>query len=223
MRDAVITAAAALELFHAAALVHDDIIDNSDMRRGRPAAHRRLAEVHRDAGWNGSSEDFGGAAAILLGDLLLAWSDELFGDALEQLDDRQASHAARREFERMRADVTAGQYLDLLEEASWRTRPRGRAPLACPPRHPLQVGEVHRRGAAGDRRQHRRRLTGPARGTPRVRSPARGRVPAAGRSARRLRRSRGDGKAGRRRPDARASAPCWWNSRVRSCRPTPSG
>ena len=92
--DAVISAAAALELFHAAALVHDDLIDNSDVRRGRPAAHRRFAAVHRDAGWNGSSADFGGATAILLGDLLLAWSDELFGDALEQLDDRRAGQAA---------------------------------------------------------------------------------------------------------------------------------
>ena len=122
--DAVITAAAALELFHAAALVHDDLIDNSDVRRGQPAAHRRFASVHRDAAWNGSSADFGGAAAILLGDLLLTWSDELFGDALEQLDDRRASHAARKEFALMRADVTAGQYLDVLEEASWQTRPQ---------------------------------------------------------------------------------------------------
>ena len=33
-------AAAALELMHASALVHDDVMDASDTRRGRPATHR---------------------------------------------------------------------------------------------------------------------------------------------------------------------------------------
>ena len=41
--DAVISAAAGLELLHAAALVHDDLIDDSTTRRGRPAAHTRFA------------------------------------------------------------------------------------------------------------------------------------------------------------------------------------
>ena len=48
--DAVVAAAAALEVFHAAALVHDDVIDNSDTRRGRPAAHRALEATHRAPG-----------------------------------------------------------------------------------------------------------------------------------------------------------------------------
>jgi geranylgeranyl diphosphate synthase type I len=73
----VVSAASALELFHAAALVHDDIIDNSDTRRGSPAAHRRFESLHRDEGWAGSPDDFGSGAALLLGDLLLSWSDEL--------------------------------------------------------------------------------------------------------------------------------------------------
>ncbi|WP_399548570.1 polyprenyl synthetase family protein, partial [uncultured Microbacterium sp.] len=54
--DDVIAAAAALEIFHAAALVHDDLIDNSDTRRGRPAAHRALEAAHRAAGWAGDAE-----------------------------------------------------------------------------------------------------------------------------------------------------------------------
>ena len=62
----VIAAAAALEVFHAAALVHDDLIDNSDTRRGRPAAHRALESAHRTAGWEGDAEAFGRSAAVLL-------------------------------------------------------------------------------------------------------------------------------------------------------------
>ncbi|MFD4421503.1 polyprenyl synthetase family protein [Agromyces sp. NPDC058484] len=122
-RFAVLSAASALELFHAAALVHDDIIDNSDTRRGAPSAHRLFGALHADAGWTGGSDDFGRASAILLGDLLLGWSDELLDEGLAALGDLRASRAARAEFVRMRSEVTAGQYLDILEERAWRTQP----------------------------------------------------------------------------------------------------
>lgn len=117
--DAVIGAASALELFHAAALVHDDVIDSSDTRRGQPSAHRRFADRHRQARWTGDADEFGVSAAILLGDLLLGWSDELFDDAAFGLGDAQRARAARRQFNTMRTDVTAGQYLDVLEESAW--------------------------------------------------------------------------------------------------------
>jgi geranylgeranyl diphosphate synthase type I len=120
---AVVTVAAALELFHAAALVHDDIMDNSDLRRGAPAAHKRFEALHADRGWDGDRTAFGASSALLLGDLLLAWSDELFDDGRRRLPDRTAGEAARAEFARMRTEVTVGQYLDILEEASWRSRP----------------------------------------------------------------------------------------------------
>ncbi len=74
---AVLRAAAALELLHASALVHDDLMDASDTRRGRPATHRGFAALHREQSWPGDPEQYGAAAAILLGDLLLSWSDEL--------------------------------------------------------------------------------------------------------------------------------------------------
>ncbi|MGT2427277.1 polyprenyl synthetase family protein [Amnibacterium kyonggiense] len=116
---AVIGVAAALELFHAAALVHDDLIDASDTRRGAPAAHRRFERVHRDGGFLGDAARFGESSGVLLGDLLLVWSDELFADSLDRLADRGNARAARAEFNRMRTDVTAGQYLDIVAEASW--------------------------------------------------------------------------------------------------------
>ncbi|WP_184234835.1 polyprenyl synthetase family protein [Conyzicola lurida] len=119
----VVSAAAALELFHAAALVHDDIMDKSDTRRGRPAAHRRFETLHRESGWTNDATAFGGSAGLLLGDLLLGWSDELFDEGLRALADPAAAAAGRKEFNRMRAEVTVGQYLDIVEENAWRIHP----------------------------------------------------------------------------------------------------
>ena len=118
----VVLAASALEIFHAAALVHDDIMDKSDTRRGSLSAHRRFEEIHAQEGWAGSSATYGGSAALLLGDLLLGWSDELF-DAGTALLSPDAARAGRAEFARMRTEVTAGQYLDILEENAWAAFP----------------------------------------------------------------------------------------------------
>ncbi|MDH6237232.1 polyprenyl synthetase family protein [Cryobacterium sp. CG_9.6] len=117
----IVGAASALELFHAAALVHDDIIDNSDTRRGAASAHKLFEHMHGAEGWVGNSTEFGRASAILLGDLLLGWSDELLDEGLAALPDRTAARAARLEFNLMRTEVTAGQYLDILEERAWKS------------------------------------------------------------------------------------------------------
>ncbi|WP_040164138.1 polyprenyl synthetase family protein [Microbacterium gorillae] len=117
---AIIDAAAALEIFQAAALVHDDIIDNSDTRRGRPSAHRALEAMHRAAGWTGDAAAFGRSGALLLGDLLVAWSDDLFESALATLADPAL---ARDEYARMRRDVTLGQFLDIAQESAWIVQP----------------------------------------------------------------------------------------------------
>ncbi|WP_350352035.1 polyprenyl synthetase family protein [Microbacterium sp. A8/3-1] len=114
--DALWDTCAALEIFQSAALVHDDLIDNSDTRRGRPAAHRALEASHREAGWAGDAEPFGRASAVLLGDLLVAWSDDLLESALEG---HPHARTVRREYARMRRDVTTGQYLDIAEESAW--------------------------------------------------------------------------------------------------------
>jgi geranylgeranyl diphosphate synthase type I len=112
--DGILAAAAALELLHASALVHDDVLDDSDTRRGRPSLHRVFAARHAAEGWRGSAEAFGRGSAILLGDLLLAWSDELFGGS--GLDPAVLARG-RPVLDVMRTEVMAGQYLDLLEQA----------------------------------------------------------------------------------------------------------
>ncbi|GAA1987507.1 polyprenyl synthetase family protein [Microbacterium pumilum] len=123
--SSVVTAAAALEVFHAAALVHDDVIDNSDTRRGRPAAHRALEGAHRSAGWVGDAAAFGRSSAILLGDLLVAWSDDLLEEALAAAVGSHAP-AAREEYAAMRREVTLGQFLDIAEESAFRSEPDDR-------------------------------------------------------------------------------------------------
>ena len=115
-----IAVAAALEIFQAAALVHDDIIDNSDTRRGQPAAHRALEAAHSAAGWTGDAATFGRSGAVLLGDLLVAWSDDLLEEAL---DDQATAPATRRLYAQMRRDVTIGQFLDVAEESAYAVHP----------------------------------------------------------------------------------------------------
>lgn len=114
--DAAIGVAAALEVFQAAALVHDDLIDNSDTRRGQPAAHRALEATHREAGWAGDAETFGRSATVLLGDLLVAWSDDLLEESLNGV---ATAAATRRQYAEMRRDVTIGQFLDVAEESAY--------------------------------------------------------------------------------------------------------
>lgn len=118
--DAVAGLAAGLELFHAAALVHDDIIDNSDTRRGVVAAHRQFEALHADREYVGNSAEYGRSSAILLGDLLLAWADDQFlGTALSLDEDRRNDF--RAEIRTMRTDVTAGQFLDNHDSSAWHT------------------------------------------------------------------------------------------------------
>jgi geranylgeranyl diphosphate synthase, type I len=105
----------ALELLHACALVHDDVIDDSSTRRGKPTTHVRFAALHRDRRWRGSPERFGTSAAILLGDLALAWADDIiFGLSLAP----DAQRRVRRVWAEIRTEVLGGQYLDVVAEAS---------------------------------------------------------------------------------------------------------
>jgi geranylgeranyl diphosphate synthase type I len=113
---AIVGICAALEMFHAAALVHDDLLDQSDTRRGKPAVHKNFESLHQAEGWAGSKERFGQAGSVLVGDLMLSWSSEIFGNALLHAPTPEIERACREEFSRMRVEIMAGQYLDVLEE-----------------------------------------------------------------------------------------------------------
>ena len=119
---ALMHAASAIELVHASALIHDDVMDASVTRRGNPSAHKafaalRLAEAAPDAA-AGTADRFGSSAAILLGDLLLAWSDELFGESGFK---PKAIRRGRVYFDKLRREVVAGQYLDVLAQTRRRS------------------------------------------------------------------------------------------------------
>lgn len=111
-----------LELFQAAALIHDDILDRSDTRRGQPSAHRRFEQLHRSRHWDQDPEHFGVSGAILAGDLSLALCEEVFANMVLRIagDDVSAAASARKVFDDMRFEVMTGQYLDVREESAGR-------------------------------------------------------------------------------------------------------
>jgi geranylgeranyl diphosphate synthase, type I len=113
--DRIVVAASSLELLHASAIVHDDVMDDSDTRRGQPAAHRYFQRLARTEAWLGQELQFGLGSAILLGDLLLSWSDQLLRASGLPID---AIARAMPYFDAMRSEVAAGQFLDLLAQAS---------------------------------------------------------------------------------------------------------
>lgn len=110
--DAIVDAAAALELVHTFALVHDDIMDGSETRRGRDAVHRDFARRHEDASWRGPARRFGDGMAILVGDFAIVYADTLL---------RGAPAPARAIFDELRVELCVGQSLDLVGTATART------------------------------------------------------------------------------------------------------
>jgi len=109
----VIRACASLELLQACALIHDDLMDGSDTRRGKPAIHKHFEKLHSQESAVGSSVGFGQAAAILLGDLALVYSDL----ALHQsgINGEVLPHVLSVHDE-MRVELMAGQFLDVYEQ-----------------------------------------------------------------------------------------------------------
>jgi len=105
----VVDAGAALELLHTFALVHDDVMDGSDIRRGLPAIHTAAIGLHQTRSWRGEPRRFGEGAAILVGDLAFVYADMLFVDVPTR---------ARSVFDELRVELCIGQYLDLVGTAS---------------------------------------------------------------------------------------------------------
>jgi geranylgeranyl diphosphate synthase type I len=115
---AALRLAAALEILQTCALVHDDVMDGSGLRRGAPAVHADVDAqyaAYAPARRADASEPFGRAAAILVGDLALAWADDTVGATrLPTGTGRQI----RATWQAMRAEMVAGQYLDLHGQAT---------------------------------------------------------------------------------------------------------
>jgi geranylgeranyl diphosphate synthase type I len=104
----IIDAGAAFELLHAFALVHDDVMDGSDTRRGSPTTHVGFGREHQAGGWRGEARRYGEGVAILIGDLSHVYADMLLGDV-------GADAAAT--WNELRLELNVGQYLDLLATA----------------------------------------------------------------------------------------------------------
>ncbi len=112
--DEILTAAAALELLHGCALIHDDLMDGSENRRGRPTIHRRFAALHAAHGWSGGADSFGASSAILLGDLCLCWCDQMLDECGLP---PAAIRAGKSYLHLMQTELVAGQYLEIHEQA----------------------------------------------------------------------------------------------------------
>jgi len=111
---AAVRAAASTELLHAFALLQDDVMDQSGTRRGRPAAHLRLAEWYRSQGLDGPAARFGESAAVLLADLCLVWAGQLLRDS-----GLPAAALARGwpRYDTLRGELAVGQFADLVNDA----------------------------------------------------------------------------------------------------------
>lgn len=107
---------AALELYQASALVHDDLMDGADTRRGLPSAHRAFAREHEARDWLGRSQAFGVNGAVLLGDLLLSLAGEEMSSLAEVRTGSSAIWHARAAFDAMTTEVALGQFLDVRSE-----------------------------------------------------------------------------------------------------------
>ena len=117
----VVDAGAALELLHAFALFHDDVMDGSSSRRGAPTTHTVYTDDHRTRGLVGESRRFGEGVAILVGDLAFVYADLLLHGAPD---------AAWRVWNELRVELNFGQYLDMVGSANSERR-RDKAERIC--------------------------------------------------------------------------------------------
>lgn len=120
----LLRACAGFELLHVGVLAHDDVLDGSDTRRGLPSAHRRFEAQHRSAGGVGSSADYGKSQAVILGDELIVWADQLVSQSMSQFQasgrwsglNAAAPGRALKYWRAVRTEVNAGQFLDIANQ-----------------------------------------------------------------------------------------------------------
>jgi geranylgeranyl diphosphate synthase, type I len=107
---AIVSAAAALELLHTMAIVHDDLIDGAKERRGVATTAVWFSERADELGARGEREGFGQAMSILVGDLAAVFADRML---LESGFPPAALARALAVYHPMREDMAIGQYLGL--------------------------------------------------------------------------------------------------------------
>ena len=110
---AALRAAAALELVHAFAMIQDDVMDESALRRGAPTGHAAFAAAHRARRMPGDAGRFGESAAVLLGDICLVWADKMLRDS--GIPSASLDRVWPR-FDAMRIELAVGQFGDLLND-----------------------------------------------------------------------------------------------------------
>jgi geranylgeranyl diphosphate synthase type I len=110
----VVDAAVALELLHTCALIHDDVMDESALRRGTPTTHTVHTALHADSGWQGDARRYGENVAILAGDLALVYSDHFMAGL---------SAEAARLWADLRTELLLGQYMDVRAAAQYTLDP----------------------------------------------------------------------------------------------------
>jgi geranylgeranyl diphosphate synthase type I len=113
IEKSALRAMAALELLQACALIHDDLMDGSDTRRGKPSIHRHFESIHVQDQLDGFAPQYGLSAAVLLGDLSLVWSDQMLNSA--GLTTEQFARVLPF-YNEMRVELMAGQFLDIHEQ-----------------------------------------------------------------------------------------------------------
>jgi geranylgeranyl diphosphate synthase type I len=103
--ESVVDAGAALELLHAFALFHDDVMDDAASRRGTPTTHTVFSAEHAAGDWNGEARRFGEGMAILVGDLAFVYADQLLTGC---------TPAVWAVWNELRVELNVGQILDIL-------------------------------------------------------------------------------------------------------------
>lgn len=101
----IVDLGAAFELLHAFALMHDDVMDGSETRRGQPAIHTAFTSIHENARWRGEPRRFGEGVAILAGDLAAVFADRLVSGFPPE---------AVALWHELKIEINVGQYLDVL-------------------------------------------------------------------------------------------------------------
>jgi geranylgeranyl diphosphate synthase type I len=103
--EAPLLTGCALELLHAFALAHDDVMDGSPTRRGSPTVWRRFITRHDERAWRGEARRFGEAAAVLVGDMAMVMADRTLG---------AVDAGVREVWDSLRTELNMGQFLDVV-------------------------------------------------------------------------------------------------------------